>query len=477
MSLLKGIQSAVFYYLSCAPCTKITSRRKRKAEAARARQEKAAFEKQKPGLYAHPSPFSTNIYWHEEISMGPGPPLRKAGRDRGSRTGSRRELTTGGQGSSMGSSADTTIVADGGSPDMDDLGFSREGWNTRRYQRVDEELWGYDANEYSEIGETDGYRRGSSVGLSGLSRGGTTSHARYYVARNPAVNDLHPPVVSTQPTHKCETRWMLQPPPSAKIMEGKLDASRSRSGSGNSSRRGGEAISLSRRVGERLMEEKVRRGERPPTTEASDRSRAEYREWLDSSRESSGQPHDRDTRRSVDSISSRRKNRPPPSLDPVGLTPPAPALILPFQSPVYTADSQSPPHGINMQTISCSSIQRTSNISALPTLDPPLASTSRSDITEPICTVSNSTDFQHVLQKPSVPTSILNSLTPQFNSPSHEPPFKPRTSTLREEGSFQLPECETWFPLGDFRFPAPTSAEPRSQQGNVSIRPGRTMSI
>ncbi|KAI9874231.1 MAG: hypothetical protein M1830_010041, partial [Pleopsidium flavum] len=278
MSLLKGIQSAVFYYVSCAPCTKLTYRRKRKAEATRARQDKVALQEEQLGLYPHPSPFSTNIYWHEEMVLGPGPPLKKGGKDKGSRTGSKRELTTGGQGSSMGSSADTTIVAEGGSPETGGSRFNRDGWNTKRYQREDEILWGYDISDSGGFDDLDGKGQGPSIGLSGMSRSGKASTERYYVARNPAVNDLHPPVVSTQPTHKSETRWMLQPPPSAKIMEGKERANRSRSGSGGSSRRGGEAMSLGRQVGERLMEEKVRRGERPPTGETSSAFREKSRD-------------------------------------------------------------------------------------------------------------------------------------------------------------------------------------------------------
>lgn len=77
----------------------------------------------------------------------------------------------------------------------------------------------------------------------------------YATSRNPPVNEYHPPVVSTPPLNVIETRWMLQPPPSAKVMAGKErvesshsnvsrlsvlsagEGSRSRSNSGASSRK------------------------------------------------------------------------------------------------------------------------------------------------------------------------------------------------------------------------------------------------
>lgn len=43
----------------------------------------------------------------------------------------------------------------------------------------------------------------------------------YYVGRNPPVNDLHPPIVTTTPWDTGSMKWMLQPPPAASIMNGK----------------------------------------------------------------------------------------------------------------------------------------------------------------------------------------------------------------------------------------------------------------
>ena len=53
-------------------------------------------------------------------------------------------------------------------------------------------------------------------------------HRFYLAPKNPPVNDYHPPVVSSLPGHKDGRKWMLQPPPSAKVMEGKVPVGRSR---------------------------------------------------------------------------------------------------------------------------------------------------------------------------------------------------------------------------------------------------------
>lgn len=286
----RGFQSAIFYYLSCAPCTKLAYQRRRRKANQRARMEEATIEAEQ-GLYQHPTPFSTNIYWREEMMLGPGPPQKKGNRDRDKqKTESSRGLRSGGAGSSSltgASSADTVVVDEIGEREQQER-RSGEHWNIRRYQREDETLWGIDRD--LELGRS----RSSTTGSGG----------NYYVPRNPAVNDLHPPVVSTQPTDRNETRWMLQPPPSAKIMEGKVKAKRSRSGSGFSNRsdssRKRDDANLGRRVGERLMEEKVKRGEKPPLS-ISDHVSASVSMMRLPSRESAksepspqSQRHDRD---------------------------------------------------------------------------------------------------------------------------------------------------------------------------------------
>ena len=115
MSIMVAIQSCIYYYAACSPCNKCLNRRKRRQEAVREKKLKAEIEDQQPGLYRHPSPFSTNIYWQEEMLLGPGPPHRKK-RDN-NRTNSQRTLTTGDQGSSVASSGIGS--ADGPASDME----------------------------------------------------------------------------------------------------------------------------------------------------------------------------------------------------------------------------------------------------------------------------------------------------------------------------------------------------------------------
>jgi hypothetical protein len=262
--------------LSCTTCTKIYHRHKAKQVAKRERAEKHALETEQPGLYRHPSPFSTNPYWDEEIMLGPGPPKRKGDKG-GSKNTSSRALNTAGQGSSVTSSgcistepqSSTTMVSN-------DQRISGEDWNRKRYQREDEELWGHETTRASQRIRDALAKAESSVGstlrmIEGrLSKSGPSreeDRSPYYVARNPPVNDLHPPVVSTQPTSKGATRWMLQPPPPAKVMEGKERANRSRSASRGSSRLGLDGTNLSRQVTGRAVEERFRRGETPSDLE------------------------------------------------------------------------------------------------------------------------------------------------------------------------------------------------------------------
>ena len=265
----RGTQSAIFYYLSCAPCTKVSDQRKKKRDAKRAKAERAM-----TGTFRHPLPSGTNPGWNEEIVLGPGPPpkrLKKEDikrRDRlllSMKPPLTRDLQSAGAPSSTGTGTTSMDTVDGQAFSQDLSRTSREDWNKQRYQREDEVLWGL------ERAETD-----SSNGSAPISRSAGGTSYRYY-ARNPEVNELHPPIVSTQPISRAETQWMLQPPPKAKFMEGKEGANRSRSGSGNSrgsgatsrasSRRGEE--NLGRRIGERSVGIKLAKRECPPQAPSS----------------------------------------------------------------------------------------------------------------------------------------------------------------------------------------------------------------
>jgi hypothetical protein len=136
MSLNVALQSVAFYVLSCSTCAKINHRRKAKVQAKRERAEKHALETEQPGLYQHPSPFSTNPYWTEEIMMGPGPPKNKD--KSGSKNASQRALNTAGQGSSYaGSTAMSSDPPSSPTAVTEGSRVSGEGWNRKRYQRED----------------------------------------------------------------------------------------------------------------------------------------------------------------------------------------------------------------------------------------------------------------------------------------------------------------------------------------------------
>lgn len=198
MWLYRGAQSAVFYYVTCTPCAESRDRRKRRKEAARAQREKEKLEREfvtdQPRPFAQPTPFSTNEGWREEIVLGPGPPTRRGG-NRNVRANSWTTENT---------DQDSQVKKDKGGGLMQPLG---ERWKSMRYQREDEPLWGQEV-------------RGSSIGFSGRGRADPNEPSKYYTARAPPVNDLHPPIVSG-PCSRAETRWMLQPPPSARVMAGK----------------------------------------------------------------------------------------------------------------------------------------------------------------------------------------------------------------------------------------------------------------
>lgn len=319
MSLDVALQSVAFYVLSCSTCAKINHRRKAKLQAKRERAEKHALETEQPGLYRHPSPFSTNPYWDEEITMGPGPPKKKA-----EKNSSQAALNPAEPGSSYANSYTmSTGTGTASSPTaVEGSRTSGEGWNRKRYQREDEALWGHDVQGPGQRIIDAIARAGSTAGrlLEGrLNKGGPSEEnpGSYYLAKNPPVNDLHPPVVSTQPASRDETRWMLQPPPPAKVMEGKERVRMTRAVSAGSSRRGPDGSPLSRPVTEKLDDSRAPLVETIPPLDAGRTSSGEESgaKELDSSRPK-GQSHERSTSPAStlsgsDGSPARRRQSPP----------------------------------------------------------------------------------------------------------------------------------------------------------------------
>ncbi|KAL8689745.1 MAG: hypothetical protein Q9218_004644 [Villophora microphyllina] len=443
----RGFQSAVFYYVSCAPCTQRAYRRKRRKDIARSK----AARDMEDGLYPHPAPFSTNQYWQEEMALGPGPPRKKKDMDRkrgrDSAQMSQRDLTTGNSARTGTSSADTIIakISTEESVEVEQERRSGDGWNRRRYQREDEDLWGADSVYDPQPGDKN-----------------------YYVAKNPAVNDLHPPVVSTQPTHRSETRWMLQPPPSARVMEGKERANRSRSGSGGSNSSSKREVGLDRQLGERIMEEKRRKGQTPePQPEMSRVTSTESRTSNGTAR---GQRHDRDhppqtskdAGSSTESLSTSRSKKPvlPPLISIPTDDPYTPGVSPTHQSPIsqkpptqtftgkLAAQHPCPPHQPQLSTIVSSTNNPKAHLS--PTATSPSRSTqAQNHLLRPplVPSQSRSTSSLRALQELTSPSNALNMPRPSSEgAPTETHVDLPNPDENETRELVELPSVESFWP-------------------------------
>lgn len=71
---LRGVQSAIFYYISFTPCLEVQHKRKRRKEAKAQAQAETEVITTQPGIVRQPGPFQTNETWAEELMLGPGPP-------------------------------------------------------------------------------------------------------------------------------------------------------------------------------------------------------------------------------------------------------------------------------------------------------------------------------------------------------------------------------------------------------------------
>ncbi|KAL0939250.1 uncharacterized protein CTRU02_205860 [Colletotrichum truncatum] len=272
MSLPVAIQSAIFYYLACTPCNEMKAFRKAKKKAKEEREVKRRIEMEQPGLYRHPDPFNTNPYWAEEMAMGPHLPKKSA-----SKNPSQRGLTSAGRTSTAASFGRASTAADSTSPVSPTTSaeqarkLSGDGWNRTLYQREDEELWGHNLSGMGHKLMDNIVKAGNSAGRYVEEKLGRdkpiTDEDRenfYTTPRNPPVNDYHPPIVGSKPSRPDALKWMLQPPPPAKLMEGRVPVTRTGSTSTVASRRtmASEEQSLDRLVREKALKKKLRQGEK-----------------------------------------------------------------------------------------------------------------------------------------------------------------------------------------------------------------------
>ena len=267
----RGTQSAIFYYVTLSPCMEAKHKRKRRKQA---RAERAELEMRQPEMAHQPMAFTTNRYWEEEITVGPGPPKGwkrdsmgggGAVKDNSKTQGLQRPANKPKAKSVFANNPNTTTFSEptqpgassssepsksqlrGQRPSLDQKqsaldtlrdtirsSLSPEAWNWKRYEREDEPLFGLNdaMSRMWDRARPSHNRRGSAAGPAehrrslshGRQRSGTTDSDQYdyYRARHPEVNELHPPIVSQLPTKRAEVAWMLQPPPSRAVMEGKI---------------------------------------------------------------------------------------------------------------------------------------------------------------------------------------------------------------------------------------------------------------
>ena len=276
MAIHRGIQSVLFFYLSCAPCTEVRYRKKRKEEAQRARAEREALEAEAPDEYRHPSPSSTNPFWQTEIALGPTLLTHDGKRKPASQVDLHRTTKPASRLSSNTSRMTSSVDLPGrvGSEDGND-----ERWNYKLYQRQDEELWGSSSN-------FDGSQYGDTLRRPPTARTKDSARSNFQSFRNPPVNDQHPAIV-TRVTSREEVMWMMQPPPVAEVMNGKERASRSRSDSGNSRMAAASSMPLSRSLTKLLKEQAL------AASNASHSSAMSRQSSAQTSDTAMGQRHDR----------------------------------------------------------------------------------------------------------------------------------------------------------------------------------------
>ncbi|KAK1837222.1 hypothetical protein QBC39DRAFT_5529 [Podospora conica] len=307
MSLLVGLQSVLFYVLSCTPCSQVVNRHKAKTTAKVKREEKARVVAEQPHIYHHPVAFTTNPFWAEEIRMGPHVTKGRNGkyildRDMGSKELASKELGSKELGSKERrrsiygrrsttqepsatkpptpphSDGSPTVVQeeDTASAVLSQTASVSTGDICIRKpdQREDEVVWGH---EFSKTGQKlfDAIKQaGTTAGRFvesklGIEKPVTERDRQNFYFKNPPVNDHHPPIVRSKPAHPDALSWMLQPPPPAKFMEARVPLSRAtsttsaQSRQSRQSRRTAPRTAMGRRVGERALEAKLRNGETP----------------------------------------------------------------------------------------------------------------------------------------------------------------------------------------------------------------------
>lgn len=224
----RGVQSAIFYYVSCAPVVEFQHKRQRRKEAKQAQNEVVT---RQPGLIQQPRAFQTNPQWTEEVLLGPGPPkgwephafVRESKKKSKRAASQKKDVELPPRRPSYEHRISSTLENVKGTLRSS---LRPETWNWKRYDREDEFLGGISSTMtrmWDRMATSVGHNLDEPDAGHHLKRTHTNESDKvdYTRGHNPAVNDLHPPVVSQLPTRREEVAWMILPPPSRAVMEGK----------------------------------------------------------------------------------------------------------------------------------------------------------------------------------------------------------------------------------------------------------------
>jgi hypothetical protein len=201
MSVWRGIQSVIFFYVSCAPCSDAATRKKRNRQAVHDERQRTELEAAHPDYPTQAAPGSVNPHWQIEIDSGPMTMSKQRTMESDfSRTRSRELNKTERRDSKreLRPSATQTSTASSRLQSTAEVKYTQR--HLMVYQRPDEELWGAPSSSTVNLPTRPGTARTKSSATN-----------IYHQARHPAVKI----------TDRDEVSWMLQPLPSAAVMTGK----------------------------------------------------------------------------------------------------------------------------------------------------------------------------------------------------------------------------------------------------------------